>query len=36
MNDPNGGVNLAWLLGVLVACMVIAGLILVGGRPVLV
>jgi|GEM_PF-5325399 len=34
-HDPNHGVNRAFLLGVLFACMVIALLILYGARPVL-
>lgn len=35
-HDPNHGVNLAMLLGTLIACLVIAIFILLGGRPVLV
>ena len=34
--DPNPDVNLGMLLGVLVVIMVIAALILLGGRPVLI
>lgn len=34
-HDPNHGVKLAFLLGVLFACGAIGGLILLGGRPVL-